>query len=102
VLLVHVLRHWIDHQPPTTQAGWLQALRDPTVASALSLIHGQVGRPWTLASLAAEVGVSPSTLKKRFTQLTGGPPGAYLARWRIDTAARHQTPAEQLGVTDPP
>jgi AraC-like DNA-binding protein len=147
VLLVHALRQWIDQQSTSHgAAGWLRALRDPTVASALSLIHGQVGRPWTLTTLAAEVGVSPSALKRRFRELTGEPPGAYLTRWRIDTAARllhdtdrpvgriagdvgyrsqyafnrafararrqspgryrqaarRQTPAEQLGITDPP
>lgn len=147
VLLVHALRQWVDQRPTAHRAaGWLRALRDPTVAATLSLIHGQVGRPWTLTTLAAEVGVSPSALKRRFRKLTGEPPGAYLTRWRIDTAARllhdtdlpvgriagdvgyrseyafnrafarargqspgryrqaarHQTPAEQLGVASPP
>jgi AraC-like DNA-binding protein len=89
VLLVHLLRHWIDHDPaPAGQAGWLRAVRDPTVAAALSLVHAEVGRAWTLGTLAARVGVSASALKQRFRALTGEPLGAYITRLRIDTAAR--------------
>jgi AraC-like DNA-binding protein len=89
VLLVYLLRHWIDQQPvPAGQVGWLRAVRDPTLAAALSLVHGQVGRPWTLRTLAAQVGVSASALKQRFRALTGEPLGAYITRLRLDTAAR--------------
>jgi len=89
VLLVHLLRHWIDHQPgPAGQVGWLRAVRDPTLAAALSLVHGEVGRPWTLSTLAGQVGVSASALKQRFRALTGEPLGAYITRLRIDTATR--------------
>jgi AraC-like DNA-binding protein len=89
VLLVYLLRHWIDRQPvPAGQVGWLRAVRDPTVAAALSLVHGEVGRQWTLSALAAQVGVSASALKQRFRALTGEPLGGYIARLRIDTAAR--------------
>jgi transcriptional regulator GlxA family with amidase domain len=69
-------------------------VRDPTIAAALSLVHGDIGRPWTLSTLAARVGVSPSTLKQRFRTLTGEPLGAYVTRWRIDTAARLLTDTE--------
>jgi hypothetical protein len=49
---------------PAGQVGWLRAIRDPTIAAALSLIHSDIGRPWTLSTLAGEVRVSPSTLKR--------------------------------------
>jgi len=44
-------------------------------------------RTWTVASLAAEVGMSRSPFASRFTALVGTSPLAYLARWRMHVAA---------------
>jgi AraC-like DNA-binding protein len=40
-----------------------------------------------VAELAAEAGVSRAALARRFTELVGEPPMAYLAGWRIALAA---------------
>jgi AraC-like DNA-binding protein len=40
-----------------------------------------------VASLAERIGVSRSTLAKRFTDLVGEPPLTYLTRWRMTLAA---------------
>ncbi|WP_159032917.1 helix-turn-helix domain-containing protein [Streptomyces fodineus] len=63
-------------------------MRDPEVAAAISLIHEEPGRTWTVDTLAREVGVSRATLSRRFTRLVGEPPLAYLTRWRLEIAAR--------------
>ncbi|MGC4866219.1 AraC family transcriptional regulator [Micromonospora sp. DT53] len=60
------------------------ALRDYLDAQ---LDAGRPGRPWTLASLAAQAEVSRSTLAKRFTALVGEPPLTYLTDWRMTLAA---------------
>ena len=39
----------------------------PIVSAALRLIHDDPARPWTVASLAAGVGVSRAALARRFT-----------------------------------
>ena len=39
--------------------------------------------PWTIATLAQEVGVSRSVLAERFRQYLGEPPMTYLSRWRL-------------------
>jgi AraC-like DNA-binding protein len=44
-------------------------------------------RPWTVAKLAAETGVSRATLAHRFSELVGEPPMAYLTGWRLALAA---------------
>lgn len=85
LLVVAVLRVWFAGagDPP----GWYRAGTDPVVGPALRLLHDQPARPWTVAGLAAEVGVSRAALARRFTELVGQPPMAYLTEWRLDLAA---------------
>jgi AraC-like DNA-binding protein len=49
-------------------------------------MHAETKRPWTLAALAREVGMSRSALALRFTQIVGVPPIEYLANWRMTLA----------------
>ncbi len=50
LLFVYLLRTWFaEHHD---NAGWGRALFDPTVGTALSLIHTDPGRAWTLDTLA--------------------------------------------------
>ncbi|HEX5617664.1 MAG TPA: AraC family transcriptional regulator [Solirubrobacteraceae bacterium] len=87
LLLIAVVRAWA-HENGGGRASWLSALRDPTIARALAALHDRPADAWTLESLAAEVNVSRATLARRFGELVGQPPLAYLTRWRIDLAAR--------------
>jgi AraC-like DNA-binding protein len=68
--------------------GWLAALRDPQIGAALTLIHQEPARRWTVAELAAAAGLSRSSFALRFRTLVGLPPLDYLVRWRIQLAAR--------------
>jgi AraC-like DNA-binding protein len=87
LMFVEVLRRYLASLPPE-QTGWLAGLRDPTVGRALALLHRRMAEPWTLAALAREVGASRSTLAERFVHFVGQPPMQYLARWRMQVAAR--------------
>ncbi|MBF6183301.1 AraC family transcriptional regulator [Nocardia otitidiscaviarum] len=87
VLFVQALRVWTEHRAEDG-ASWLMALRDPEIAKAMALLHESPARPWTVEELAAQVGVSRATLARRFSALVGEPPLAYLARWRMELAAR--------------
>lgn len=86
-LVVLALRSWFDE--PGHAPAWYAALSDDAVGRALELIHTRPAEPWSVASLAAEVGVSRSTLARRFGELVGSPPLAYLTRWRLDLATQH-------------
>ncbi|TDC20590.1 AraC family transcriptional regulator [Streptomyces sp. 8K308] len=86
LMLVHALRGWFDN-PDANAPGWCRALDDPVVGAALRLLHDTPAHPWTVAELAAKVGVSRPALARRFTAMVGEPPMAYLASWRIDLAA---------------
>lgn len=85
-LLVCALRGWLD-QPGAVPVGWFRALGDEAVGPVLRAMHAAPDRPWTLAALAGEAGVSRTTLTGRFAELVGKPPLTYLTDWRMTLAA---------------
>jgi AraC-like DNA-binding protein len=88
VLFVQVIRAWLGTED-RSGTSWLQALRDPTIGRALSVLHADPAAPWTIETLAREVSLSRATLTRRFSTLVGEPPLSYLTRWRMELAARH-------------
>ena len=86
LMFIEVLRRYVETLPPQ-EAGWLGALRDTVVGPALSRLHEEPTRPWTLAELAREIASSRTVLVERFSQLVGVPPMLYLTRWRLQLAA---------------
>lgn len=86
VLLIAVLRAWFERAGPRAPR-WYTALSDPVVGRALRALHDTPTEPWTVASLARHAGVSRAVLARRFVDLTGESPMAYLTRWRIALAA---------------
>ena len=86
ILVIQAIRSWIA-QDPVAQSGWLGALQDPQLGPAITLIHRDPARPWTVASLAAEVAMSRSAFAARFTELVGEPVMRYVTRWRMHLAA---------------
>ena len=87
VLFVETLRRHIG-KLPATQTGWLAGVRDPDVGKALALLHRQPAHPWTIATLANEVGLSRSVLAERFRHYLSETPIGYLTRWRLQLAAQ--------------
>ncbi len=85
ILVIQAIRSWIA-QDPAAQTGWLGALQDKQIGRAISLIHRDPARPWTVASLAAEAAMSRSAFAARFTELVGEPAMHYVARWRMQIA----------------
>ncbi|MEU6169555.1 AraC family transcriptional regulator [Streptomyces tanashiensis] len=88
-LLLYILRIWFKEQPDRGDVtGWAAALNDPSVTAALHAIHRDPSAPWTVATLAAEAGLSRAPFARRFALLIGQPPLGYLTWWRMTTAAR--------------
>lgn len=85
-MLVYILRTWLGTAGPA--AGWASALRDPVVATALHVMHDDPARPWTVAALAAEAGLSRAPFARRFSATVGQPPLTYLTWWRLTVASR--------------
>ena len=86
LLVIAVLRAWFA-RPEAEAPGWYRAAGDPIVGHALRLMHHNPAHPWTLAELAHETGVSRAALARRFHELVGEPPMAFLTNWRIALAA---------------
>ncbi|MEJ3748022.1 AraC family transcriptional regulator [Actinomycetes bacterium KLBMP 9797] len=93
-LLLHILRTWLEQRPAAGAAGWAAALHDPATAAALHAIHRDPAGPWTVATLAAEAGLSRAPFARRFTALVGQPPLTYLTWWRMTIAAGHLRASE--------
>lgn len=90
--LVCTLRTWFDRQDRQAPA-WYRGFSDPVVGPALEAVHTAPGRPWTVAALAAEAGVSRALLARRFSEVMSQPPLSYLTSWRMELA-------EELLLTD--
>jgi AraC-like DNA-binding protein len=89
LVLLNLLRQWITSADfSEAETGWLRAVGDPAVGAALAALHRRPDQPWSLEELASEVNVSRSTLARRFVALLGVAPLTYLARWRMEVAAR--------------
>lgn len=87
LMFVEVVRRHIETLPEESR-GWLSGLRDRHVGEALKLIHGRPTENWSLDGLAREVGLSRTTFADRFAHYVEIPPMQYLARWRMQLAAR--------------
>ena len=88
MLLLYILRAWLDEQAGHAHVGWAAALGDPAIAAALRGIHREPERQWTVAGLGALAGLSRAAFARRFATLLGQPPAAYLTWWRMTMAAR--------------
>lgn len=86
LVLVTALRHWFAEAPGRAPRWWT-AQSDPVVGPVLAAMQADPAAPWTLTTLAREAAVSRATLARRFTDVVGESPMAYLARWRMDVAA---------------
>ncbi|MEZ5355492.1 MAG: AraC family transcriptional regulator [Bryobacteraceae bacterium] len=87
LVFVEAIRRYLETLP-ADQTGWLAGLRDPMVGRALTALHQDAGRPWTVEGLARVAGLSRSVFAQRFTGIVGHPPMQYLALWRMQLAAR--------------
>jgi AraC-like DNA-binding protein len=87
VLFIQMIRAFVASELDS-EPGWLRALGDRQIGSALRLMHGQVQRPWTVGELAEAVGLSRSGFAHRFRTLVGEGPMQYLTNWRMFKASR--------------
>jgi AraC-like DNA-binding protein len=85
ILVIQAIRAWMEGDP-AAQRGWLGALQDPQIGRAISSIHRDPARNWTVATLAQELAMSRSAFAARFTELVGEPVMSYVARWRMHVA----------------
>ncbi len=82
MILIQALRlHLADGA--RTGVGWLFALADKQMSAAMTAMHDDPARRWTLKELAARAGMSRSTFALRFKETVGTSPMDYLTHWRM-------------------
>jgi len=88
LMFVDVVRRHLEALP-ADRNNWLSGLRDQYVGRALTALHANPSRDWTLEALAAEAALSRSAFAERFTQFVGQPPMQYLSNWRMQLATNY-------------
>ena len=86
-VFAETLRRYL-RELPEGETGWLAGARDVEIGRALTVLHHRHAHPWTVATLAREVGLSRTVLAERFRHFIGEPPMSYLTRWRLMLGAR--------------
>jgi AraC-like DNA-binding protein len=103
VILIEALRYRSEQGDASTRPGLLNGLADERVGRALTSLHANVARPWSVASLAEEARLSRTAFSERFTRLVGMPPMSYLIKWRMavakDILQRERVPQDVVAAT---
>ena len=100
-LLVEALRLHLADESHRDQ-GWLPALADKRMRSALSSMHQEPAHAWTVQELAHTVGMSRTAFAQTFKRFVGSSPMEYLTKWRMTLAAnRVQDPTESIASIAP-
>jgi AraC-like DNA-binding protein len=84
-LLAQALRAYLT-QPGKYQVGWLHALEDRKIGAAISAMHANLSRRWTVQSLAEVAVMSRTNFAVRFKRTVGCSPMDYLTRIRVHIA----------------
>ena len=88
LMFVDVVRQYLETLPEG-RTNWLSGLRDPYVGRALTALHEDPSRDWTLETLAQSAALSRSAFAERFTEYVGQPPMQYLTNWRMQLATNY-------------
>lgn len=67
-------------------SGFLRGLGHPQLGKALTAIHADPARAWTLDTMAEVAAMSRSSFASAFREHLGETPGDYLVRWRMSVA----------------
>jgi hypothetical protein len=99
MMLVQALRlHMADGA--NGEVGWLFAMADSQIRTAIECIHSNPAHRWTVEELAQHAGMSRSGFALRFKETVGEAPMEYLTRWRSSRrrtgCAIQTTPLQKL------
>lgn len=82
-LFVQVMRMLFSSGCCSSAPNWVTGLTDRRVTKALRAVHADLARPWTVAEMASEAGVSRSSFAAAFLAAVGESPLDYVTNWRI-------------------
>lgn len=87
VVAASIVRDWIECNC-LSGTGWFVALHDPRLGRAITALHRNPSRDWTVADLATEAGTSRSVFAERFQAIVGQTPLRYATELRMRLAAQ--------------
>jgi AraC-like DNA-binding protein len=87
VLLVLAMRACFQRSEHAPR--WYHASADPRLGPALSAMHSDAARAWTVPELAALSGLSRAAFARIFQLALGQAPMQYLTEWRMTLARDH-------------
>ena len=73
-------------------------MADPQIGRALLLMQEAIAKPWSVDSLAREVGMSRTRFAARFLSLVGATPMDFLTRVRLAHAAERLVRGDRVGA----
>ncbi|MEN5090818.1 AraC family transcriptional regulator [Pseudomonas protegens] len=82
IMLVEVLRAHLSTLD-SEGTGWFAGLADRHLSAAISALHGEPARRWSVEELARLANMSRSAFAQRFKTIVGVAPMEYLTRWRM-------------------
>jgi len=84
ILFIQIIRSYILQNKNIS--GFLSALTDNQISSALKIIHSRSEDNFTLEEIAREVGMSRASFANKFKTLVGLTPMNYATNWRMNKA----------------
>lgn len=105
LMLIQILRRWA--REAETAPGWLASAQDERISRAVTAMHAEPVKDWSIEGLAGLCGMSRSSFVVLFEKVMGQAPGAYLRQWRLARAAKLlrysgatiETISDQVGYT---
>ncbi|SIS55231.1 AraC family transcriptional regulator [Neptunomonas antarctica] len=84
VLFIQLMRTYMTST--SNNVGYIAALADLQVGSALNLIHAEHNAYWSVERLGEAVALSRTAFTEKFSRMVGMPPKTYLINWRMQKA----------------
>ena len=81
LVLIQLLRHMMANR--TVATGMMAGLADLRLAKAVTLMHDQPARAWSVAELASAASMSRASFAAKFHKVVGITPADYLVSWRV-------------------
>lgn len=86
LMVIHLLRHLIASR--SIASGMMAGLATSRLSRALTCIHNEPQRNWSVADLADITGMSRASFAAHFRKTVGITPADYLTNWRISLAQK--------------
>lgn len=86
LVVIQLLRHMMASS--SVASGMMAGLADLRLAKAVTLMHDQPAKAWSVAELAGAASMSRASFAAKFHKVVGVTPADYLASWRVSLAQK--------------